>query len=144
MAMFKDVADIKTADMLNLPVPQAHYETVIVEPSDLQKEMVQELSERAAEVHAHRVDASVDNMLKITTDGRKIGLEQRLINPLLPDFEGSKVNACVGKIFEVWEDISLLIIASCRSLLKRIMPDSSKPQRRERMSANGLKSISTN
>jgi hypothetical protein len=104
MAMFKDVADIKTADMLNLPVPQAHYETVIVEPSDLQKEMVQELSERAAEVHAHRVDASVDNMLKITTDGRKIGLDQRLINPLLPDFEGSKVNACVGKIFEVWED----------------------------------------
>jgi hypothetical protein len=104
MAIFKDVADIKTADMLNLPVPQAHYETVIVEPSDLQKEMVQELSERAAEVHAHRVDASVDNMLKITTDGRKIGLDQRLINPLLPDFEGSKVNACVGKIFEVWED----------------------------------------
>ncbi len=104
MCMFKEVADIQTADMLNLPVPQAHYETIIVEPSELQQEMVQELSERAAAVHSKQVEPRVDNMLKITTDGRKIGLDQRLINPLLPDFEGSKVNACVGKIFEVWED----------------------------------------
>jgi hypothetical protein len=102
--MFKDVADIQTADMLNLHVPVANYETIVVEPSDLQKEMVQELSERAAAVHSGAVDSKEDNMLKITTDGCKIGLDQRLINPLLPDFEGSKVNACVGKIFEVWED----------------------------------------
>lgn len=104
MAMFKDVADIQTADMLNLPVPNAHYETVIVEPSDLQKEMVEELSERAAAVHRREVEPWKDNMLKITTDGRKIGLDQRLINPLLPDFEGSKVNACANNIFQIWED----------------------------------------
>jgi N12 class adenine-specific DNA methylase len=104
MAMFKDVADIQTADMLNLPVPKVNYETIVVEPSALQKDMVQELSERAAAIHRREVDPSVDNMLKITTDGRKIGLDQRLINPLLPDFEGSKVNACTNKVFGIWED----------------------------------------
>jgi hypothetical protein len=106
MTMFKDVADIQTADMLNLPVPEAKYETVIVEPSDLQKEMVQELSERAAAVHNREVDATVDNMLKITTDGRKIGLDQRLINPLLEDFPGSKVNACTENVYQIWNDTS--------------------------------------
>jgi hypothetical protein len=104
MSLFKDVADIQTADMLDLPVPTAKYETVIVEPSELQKEMVQELSERAALVHNRKVDPTEDNMLRITTDGRKIGLDQRLINPLLPDFEGSKVNACTDKVFEIWHD----------------------------------------
>jgi hypothetical protein len=104
MSMFKDVADIQTADMLNLPVPDAKFENIIVEPSDLQKDMVQELSERAAAVHRREVDASVDNMLKITTDGRKIGLDQRLMNPLLPDFEGSKVNACAENVFQIWDE----------------------------------------
>jgi N12 class adenine-specific DNA methylase len=104
MCLFKQVADIQTADMLNLPVPEAKYETVIVEPSDLQKEMVQELSERAAAVHNREVEPQQDNMLKITTDGRKIGLDQRLINPMLPDFEGSKVNACTDNVFKVWEE----------------------------------------
>jgi hypothetical protein len=106
MNMFKEVADIQTADMLNLPVPLARFENIIVEPSELQKEMVQKLSERAAAVQARRVEPNVDNMLKITTDGRKIGLDQRLMNPLLPDFEGSKVNACTDKIFEIWNDTS--------------------------------------
>jgi N12 class adenine-specific DNA methylase len=104
MSMFKDVADIQTADMLKLPVPEAVYENIIVEPSELQKEMVQELSERAAAVHARRVEPNIDNMLKITTDGRKIGLDQRLMNPLLPDFEGSKGNACAANIFDTWND----------------------------------------
>ncbi len=104
MCVFKEVADIQTADMLNLPVPDAKFENIIVEPSDLQKEMVQELSERAADVHNRRVDPSVDNMLKITTDGRKIGLDQRLMNPLLPDFEGSKVNACTENVFRIWDE----------------------------------------
>ena len=102
--MFKEVADIQTADMLKLPVPDAKYETVVVEPSDLQKDMVQELSERARLVQARMVDVHVDNMLKITTDGRKIGLDQRLINPLLPDHEGSKVNACTDNVYYIWND----------------------------------------
>jgi N12 class adenine-specific DNA methylase len=106
MTIFRDVADIQTADMLNLPVPDVKYENIIVEPSDLQKEMVEELSERAAAVHNRKVEPNVDNMLKITTDGRKIGLDQRLMNPLLPDFEGSKVNACTDKVFEIWNDTS--------------------------------------
>jgi SNF2 family DNA or RNA helicase len=104
MQMFRCVADIQTADMLNLPVPEAKYETVLVEPSDIQKEMVQDLSERAAAVQRRTVKPEVDNMLKITTDGRKIGLDQRLINPLLPDDPNSKVNACTDKVFEVWND----------------------------------------
>ena len=104
LSLFKQVADIKTADMLNLPVPEAKYENIVVEPSELQKEMVAELSERAAAVHSRMVDPNVDNMLKTTTDGRKIGLDQRLINPLLPDYEGSKVNACTDNVYEIWND----------------------------------------
>ena len=104
MTLFKEVADIKTADQLHLPTPKANYETVVVKPSDLQQEMVAALSERAAEVHSGNVDPSVDNMLKITSDGRKLGLDQRLINPLLPDDPGSKVNACVNNIHRIWED----------------------------------------
>ena len=104
MNMFKEVADIKTADTLHLPVPEAEFETVLVKPSDIQKDMVQSLSERAAKVHSGRVDPSVDNMLKITSDGRKIGLDQRLMNPILPDDPGSKVNACVDKVFSIWEN----------------------------------------
>jgi len=107
MTMFREVADIQTADMLNLPVPKVTYENVIVEPSEQQKELVQKLSERAAAVHARKVDASVDNMLKITTDGRKIGLDQRLMNPLLPDHEGSKVNACIDRVFRIWEETTV-------------------------------------
>jgi N12 class adenine-specific DNA methylase len=104
MQVFRCVADIQTADMLNLPVPDAEYETVLVEPSAIQKEMVQELSERAAAVQQRKVKPEVDNMLKITTDGRKIGLDQRLINPLLPDDPNSKVNVCAENIYSVWSE----------------------------------------
>ena len=104
MAMFKEVADIKTSDQLHLPVPEAKFETVVVKPSDIQKEMVQNLSERAAKVHSGTVDASEDNMLCITNDGRKIGLDQRLMNPLLPDDPASKLNACVRNVLQIWED----------------------------------------
>lgn len=104
MSMFKEVADIKTADQLNLPTPTPHYETVVVQPTEIQKAMVQSLSERAGKVHSGSVDPRVDNMLKITSDGRKLGLDQRLINPLLPDDPGSKVNACINNIFRIWQD----------------------------------------
>ena len=104
MAMFKEVADIKTSDQLHLPVPEAKFETVVVKPSEIQKEMVQNLSERAAKVHSGTVDASEDNMLCITNDGRKIGLDQRLMNPLLPDDPASKLNACVRNVLQIWED----------------------------------------
>ena len=104
MAMFKEVADIKTSDQLHLPVPEAKFETVVVKPSDIQKEMVQNLSERAAKVHSGTVDASEDNMLCITNDGRKIGLDQRLMNPLLPDDPASKLNACVQNVLQILED----------------------------------------
>ena len=103
MNLFKEVADIKTSDQLNLPVPEAKFETVVVQPSEIQKQMVASLSERAAAVHNGQVDPSQDNMLKITADGRKIGLDQRLINPLLPDDPNSKLNACVGNVFRIWE-----------------------------------------
>ena len=102
--MFKEVADIKTADQLHLPVPEAKFETVVVQPSEIQKEMVADLSERAAAVHGGSVDPSVDNMLKITSDGRKIGLDQRLMNPLLPDDPSSKLNACVQNVLRIWEE----------------------------------------
>ena len=102
--MFKEVADIKTSDQLHLPVPEAKLETVVVKPSEIQKEMVQNLSERAAKVHSGTVDASEDNMLCITNDGRKIGLDQRLMNPLLPDDPASKLNACVRNVLQIWED----------------------------------------
>ena len=103
MNVFREVADIKTADQLQLPTPQVKYETVVVRPTAQQEEMVQALSERAAAVHNKQVDPTVDNMLKITSDGRKLGLDQRLINPLLPDDPASKVNACVGNILRIWE-----------------------------------------
>ena len=102
MAMFKEAADIKTSDQLNLPVPQAKFETVVVKPSEIQQDMVQALSERAAEVHSGSVDPSVDNMLKITSDGRKIGLDQRLMNSALPDDPNSKLNACVNNVLRIW------------------------------------------
>ena len=103
MAMFKEIADIKTADMLDLPVPKAIFHNISVKPSEIQKQMVAELAERAEKVRNGMVDAKVDNMLKITNDGRKLALDQRLINPLLPDFEDSKLNACVDAMFETWE-----------------------------------------
>ena len=104
MAMFKEAADIKTSDQLHLPVPDAKFETVVVKPSEIQQDMVQALSERAAEVHSGSVDPSVDNMLKITSDGRKIGLDQRLMNSALPDDPSSKLNACVNNVLRVWND----------------------------------------
>ena len=104
MNMFKEAADIKTSDQLHLPVPEAKFETVVVKPSEIQQDMVKSLSERAAEVHSGAVDPSVDNMLKITSDGRKIGLDQRLMNPFLPDDPGSKVNACVRNIVRIWHE----------------------------------------
>jgi len=104
MAMFKEAADIKTSDQLHLPVPDAKFETVVVKPSEIQQDMVQALSERAAEVHSGSVDPSVDNMLKITSDGRKIGLDQRLMNSALPDDPNSKLNACVNNILRIWND----------------------------------------
>ena len=103
MAMFKEIADIKTADMLDLPVPKVNFHNVAVKPSEMQKEMVASLAERAEKVRAGLVDSSVDNMLKITNDGRKLALDQRLLNPMLPDFEGSKLNACVDYMFKTWE-----------------------------------------
>lgn len=104
MALFKESADIKTADQLNLPTPKPLYHNEVLQPTEIQKAMVQELSARAAAVHAGRVDASKDNMLKITTDGRKLGLDQRVINPNLPDDPGSKVNRCVENVFRIWQD----------------------------------------
>ena len=104
MSMFKEVADIKTSDQLHLPVPDAKFETVVVKPSETQKTMVQELSRRAAEIHSGNVDASVDNMLCVTNDGRKIGLDVRLMNPMLPDDPDSKLNVCVRNVLKIWEE----------------------------------------
>ena len=104
MSMFKEVADIKTSDQLHLPVPEAKFETVVAKPSDLQKEMVQELSRRAARIHSGIVDASEDNMLCVTNDGRKIGLDVRLMNPMLPDDPNSKLNVCVQNVLKIWEE----------------------------------------
>ena len=104
MSMFKEVADIKPSDQLHLPVPEAKFETVVAKPSEIQKEMVQELSKRAADIHSGIVDASVDNMLCVTNDGRKIGLDVRLMNPMLPDDPNSKLNVCVQNVLKIWED----------------------------------------
>ena len=104
MSMFKEVADIKTSDQLHLPVPVANFETVVAKPSEIQKEMVQELSKRAADIHSGAVDASVDNMLCVTNDGRKIGLDVRLMNPMLPDDPNSKLNVCVQNVLKIWEE----------------------------------------
>ena len=106
MAMFKEVADIQTADMLNLPVPKANYHNVVIEPSDIQKDLVKELSERAERVRNKMVDSSIDNMLKITNDGRKLALDQRLSNDLLEDFEKSKVATCADNIVNIWNKTS--------------------------------------
>ena len=106
MAMFKQVADIKTADMLDLPVPEVEYHNIAVKPSQVQKEMVASLGERAEKIRGGNVDSSVDNMLKVTNDGRKLALDQRMMNPMLPDEEGSKVNACVNEVFRIWEENS--------------------------------------
>jgi len=104
MSMFKEIADIKTSDQLHLPVPEAKFETVVAKPSEIQKEMVQELSKRAADIHSGIVDASVDNMLCVTNDGRKIGLDVRLMNPMLPDDPNSKLNVCVQNVLKIWEE----------------------------------------
>ena len=104
MNLFKEVADIKTADQLHLPTPQVEYHNVVAQPTEIQKEMVKALSERASEVHRGSVDPSVDNMLKITSDGRKLGLDQRIINQMLPDEPGTKVNQCVDNIMQIWRD----------------------------------------
>ena len=104
MSMFKEVADIKTSDQLHLPVPEAKFETVVAKPSEIQKEMVQELSKRAARIHSGTVDASEDNMLCVTNDGRKIGLDVRLMNPMLPDDTNSKLNVCVQNVLKIWEE----------------------------------------
>ena len=104
MAMFKEVADIKTADMLDLPVPEVEYHNVAVKPSQIQKDMVSSLAERAEAIRAGGVDARVDNMLKITNDGRKLALDQRMLNEMLPDDEGSKVNACINEVYRIWEE----------------------------------------
>ena len=116
MSMFRDFADIQTADMLDLPTPEVKYENIILESSGLQKDMVQQLSERALLVQRRLVDPKTDNMLKITTDGRKIGLDQRLINPLLPESENSKSNACADNVFATWEETkskSLIQLGLC-------------------------------
>lgn len=104
MAMFKECADIQTSDMLKLPVPKANYHNISVKPSEMQKEMVANLGERAEKIRAGTVKPYEDNMLNITNDGRKLALDQRLINPSLPDYEGSKVNACIGNIYDIWKD----------------------------------------
>ena len=103
MSMFKEVADIQTADMLNLPVPKANYHNIVLKPSEQQKEMVAALGERAEKVRNRKVNSTVDNMLLITNDGRKLALDQRLLNPLLPDSDTSKINACVGDVFDIWQ-----------------------------------------
>ena len=101
---FKEVADIQTADMLHLPVPEVEYHNIAVKPSQIQKDMVASLAERAEKIRDGGVNASVDNMLKVTNDGRKLALDQRMMNPLLPDEEGSKVNACVQEVYHIWEE----------------------------------------
>ena len=103
ISMFKQVADIQTSDMLNLPVPKANYHIVKVQPSEIQKEMVKSFGERAEKIHSGIVKSDEDNMLLVTNDGRKAALDQRLLNPMLPDFEGSKVNKCVQNVFDIWE-----------------------------------------
>ena len=104
MAMFKEVADIQTADMLNLPVPKAIYHNILLKPSELQREMVDGLAERAERIRNRMVDSTEDNMLLITNDGRKLALDQRMLNPMLPDSDTSKTNACADNVFTIWQD----------------------------------------
>lgn len=122
MNMFREVADIKTADQLHLPTPTAHYETVVVQPSEIQKRMVQELSKRAAKIHSGSVDPHIDNMLKVSSDGKKLGLDQRLMNPMLPEDPGSKVNACVGNVLRIYRE------GSAQKLTQLIFCDMSTPK----------------
>ena len=124
MNLFKEVADIKTADQLHLPTPQVEYHNVVAQPTDIQKEMVKALSERASEVHRGSVDPSVDNMLKITSDGRKLGLDQRIINQMMPDEPGTKVNQCVDNIMQIWRD------GEADKLTQLVFCDISTPQAR--------------
>ena len=124
MNLFKEVADIKTADQLHLPTPQVEYHNIVAQPTDIQKEMVKALSERASEVHRGSVDPSVDNMLKITSDGRKLGLDQRIINQMLPDEPGTKVNQCVDNIMQIWRD------GEADKLTQLVFCDISTPQAR--------------
>ena len=139
MSMFKEVADIKTADQLDLPTPKTNYHTIAVKPTEIQEEMVKDLSDRAADVHANKVDPSIDNMLKITSDGRKLGLDQRIVNPLLPDDENSKVNACVNNIFHIWDK------GSAEKLTQLVFCDISTPKGRtspeQKVAEAGNKSI---
>ena len=104
MSMFKEVADIQTADMLNLPVPKANYHNIVLKPSEQQKEMVAALGTRAERVRNKMVDSTEDNMLLITNDGRKLALDQRLLNPMLPDSDTGKVSACADNVFQIWQD----------------------------------------
>ena len=103
MSIFKEVADIQTADMLNLPVPKANYHNIVLKPSEQQKEMVEALGKRAERVRNRMVDSSEDNMLLITNDGRKLALDQRLLNPMLPDSDTGKVSACAENVYEIWQ-----------------------------------------
>ena len=134
MNLFKEVADIKTADQLHLPVPEVEYHNVVAKPTDVQKGLVQELSERAAAIHSGSVDPSIDNMLKVTSDGRKLGLDQRIINPDFPDQEGSKVNLCVENILQVWKD------GEADKLTQLVFCDISTPQAASKVK----KAVSTN
>ena len=122
MNLFKEVADIKTADQLHLPTPEVEYHNVVSQPTEHQKEMVKALSERASKIHGGSVDPSVDNMLKITSDGRKLGLDQRIINQLLPDEPGTKVNQCVENIMQIWRD------GAADKLTQLVFCDISTPQ----------------
>ena len=124
MKLFKEVADIKTADQLHLSTPQVEYHNVVAQPTEIQKEMVQALSERASQVHSGTVDPSQDNMLKITSDGRKLGLDQRIINQMLPDEPGTKVNQCVDNIMQIWRD------GEADKLTQLVFCDISTPQAR--------------
>ena len=134
MNLFKEVADIKTADQLHLPVPEVEYHNVVAKPTEVQKGLVQELSERAAAIHSGSVDPSTDNMLKVTSDGRKLGLDQRIINPDFPDQEGSKVNLCVENILQVWKD------GEADKLTQLVFCDISTPQAASKVK----KAVSTN
>ena len=135
MNLFKEVADIKTADQLNLPTPEVEYHNIVAQPTEHQKEMVQVLSERASRVHSGSVDPSEDNMLKITGDGRKLGLDQRIINQLLPDEPGTKVNQCVGNIMQIWRD------GEADKLTQLVFCDISTPQAQSASSKKAAKAL---
>ena len=134
MNLFKEVADIKTADQLHLPVPEVEYHNVVAKPTEVQQGLVQELSERAAAIHSGSVDPSIDNMLKVTSDGRKLGLDQRIINPDFSDEAGSKVNLCVDNILQVWKD------GEADKLTQLVFCDISTPQ----SAPKAKKAVSTN